>query len=200
MSESMAPEAVVEMLNEYMTQMVSIIQSYKGVVDKYVGDAIMAIWGVPIQAPYDYQLAVLACLAMRKELNRLNKSRLARGQAALKIGMGLNTGVVIAGNIGSDTKMEYTVIGDAVNLASRIESMTKEYGTDLLISNSVYEQVKEQFVIEQAGSTRVKGKTESIDVYKVLGYYDKKTHKPIIIETPYSTYESEKSDKVLHVS
>lgn len=194
MSESMEPEAVVEMLNEYMTRMVSVIRAHQGVVDKYVGDAIMAIWGVPIGQPNDTANAVKACLEMRKALDELNKIRLARGQVALKIGMGLNRGSVIAGNIGSNEKMEYTVIGDAVNLASRMESMTKEYGSDLLVSRQVYDQVSTLFVFEQMESARVKGKSEAIEVFQVRGYVDEMGQK-VLIETPYSNYAEEKSDK-----
>lgn len=194
MSESMQPEEVVEMLNEYMTRMVSVIRAHHGVVDKYVGDAIMAIWGVPIGRPDDTANAVMACLEMRKALAELNEKRLARGSVALKIGMGLNRGSVIAGNIGSNEKMEYTVIGDAVNLASRMESMTKEYGSDLLISRQVYDQVQSQFIFEQAESARVKGKSGVIEVFKVQGYVNGEGQN-VLIETPYSTYAEEKSDK-----
>jgi adenylate cyclase len=197
LSESMEPEQVVEMLNEYMTRMVAIIRSYGGVVDKYVGDAIMALWGVPLTGTDDTYNAVRACLGMREELARLNDLRMSRGQPVLKIGMGLNTGTLIAGNIGSNEKMEYTVIGDAVNLASRIESMTKEYGTDLLISKSVFSQVSERVICENGGASRVKGKSEAVEVYKVQGYYDDK-HQPVFIETAYSSYAAEKSDKVMH--
>src|SRR3954452_21711617 len=109
---------------------------------------------------------------MREDLAQLNQLRTQRGQPVLKIGMGLNTGPLIAGNIGSNEKMEYTVIGDAVNLASRIESMTKEYGTDLLISSSIYQKINDRIVCKSAGSTKVKGKTDAIEVYKVQGYLD----------------------------
>lgn len=197
LSESMEPEQVVEMLNEYMTRMVAIIRSYRGIVDKYVGDAIMAIWGVPIEGEDDYYNAVRACLAMREDLSKLNELRISRGQVPIKIGMGLNAGPLIAGNIGSDEKMEYTVIGDAVNLASRIESMTKEFGTDLLISKSIYEKVADRFVIEMATSTKVKGKSEAVEIFKVLGYLDENGQK-VLVETPYSSYAAEKSDKVVH--
>jgi len=197
LSESMEPEQVVEMLNEYMTRMVRVIRSHGGIVDKYVGDAIMALWGVPITGEDDTYRAVRACLAMREDLAKLNDLRIARGQPVLKIGMGLNTGPLIAGNIGSDEKMEYTVIGDAVNLASRIESMTKEYGTDLLISKRVFEQVGSRFILENCASAKVKGKANAIEIYKVRGFVDE-NNQPVIIETPYSTYAAEKSDKVVH--
>ncbi|MGK5082613.1 adenylate/guanylate cyclase domain-containing protein [Bdellovibrionota bacterium FG-1] len=197
MSETMEPEQVVEMLNEYMTRMVAIIRAHKGIVDKYVGDAIMAIWGVPLPGEDDAYSAVRACIAMREELSKLNELRISRGQTALKIGMGLNTGSVIAGNIGSNEKMEYTVIGDAVNLASRMESMTKEYGTDFLIPQSIYDEVHSRFVFEKRKSARVKGKAQAIEVYTVAGYIDE-AGQEVIVKTPYSSYESEKSDKGVH--
>jgi len=196
MSESMEPEQVVELLNEYMTRMVAVIRAHGGIVDKYVGDAIMALWGVPLGGDNDTVRAVSACLAMRQELAVLNELRVARGHVPLKIGMGLNIGPVIAGNIGSDEKMEYTVIGDSVNLASRIESMTKEYGTDLLISRAVYDEVKDQFSFQACESAMVKGKSAAIEVFKVRGYVDQ--GREILIETPYSSYAAEKSDKVVH--
>ncbi|MGE4232605.1 MAG: adenylate/guanylate cyclase domain-containing protein [Bacteriovoracia bacterium] len=197
MSETMSPEDVVVMLNEYMTRMVSVIRKYSGVVDKYVGDAIMALWGVPLGGPDDVTNCIMACIEMRAELNELNKLRLSRGQSALKIGMGVNTGPVIAGNIGSEEKMEYTVIGDSVNLASRIESLTKEYGTDLLISSNTYNLVKDRFIFEECKVAKVKGKSEGIQVFKVKGFINANGEK-VIVETPYSSYASEKSDKVVH--
>ncbi len=196
LSESLQPEQVVEMLNEYMTQMVAVIRRHGGIVDKYVGDAIMAIWGVPLDNPDANFQAISACLEMRTELAKLNESRIARGQPALRIGMGLNCGQVIAGNIGSDEKMEYTVIGDSVNLASRIESMTKEFGTDLLIAKSVRASVQDRFIFEACEGVKVKGKSDSIETFKVLGYL--KDGKPTMVLTPYSDYESEKSEKVVH--
>jgi adenylate cyclase len=198
MSESMEPEQVVEMLNEYMTRMVSIIRAHHGIVDKYVGDAIMAIWGVPMGTENDATNAVMACLRMREELAKLNELRLSRGQNELRIGMGLNMGQVIAGNIGSEDKMEYTVIGDSVNLASRMESLTKEYGTDFLIPRVIEQRCSGKFIFEQSKSAKVKGKSQGIEVFKVKGYIDPTTNSPVIIETPYSSYESEKSDKVVH--
>jgi len=196
LSETMEPEKVVELLNEYMTRMVSVIRRHGGIVDKYVGDAIMALWGVPISSEGDTARAVRACLEMRRELAALNELRISRGQPALKIGMGLNCGQVIAGNIGSEEKMEYTVIGDTVNTASRMESMTKEYGTDFLIPREIYDRVKDQFVVEQCQSARVKGKSAAIEVFKVKGYIE--AGQPVLIETPYSSYASEKSDKSAH--
>ncbi len=167
MSETMEPEQVVEMLNEYMSEMVAVIRAHGGIVDKFVGDAIMALWGVPEAGTRDAEQAVAAALGMREALTRLNERRAARGLDPLRIGIGLNAGPVIAGNIGSNEKMEYTVIGDTVNLASRIESLTKELGRDLLISHSVAEAVKDAFILEDSVDASVKGKSMAISVFGV---------------------------------
>jgi adenylate cyclase len=157
----------------------------------------MALWGVPIASPDDTENALKACIEMRRALNELNNKRIARGQPALKIGMGLNRGEVIAGNIGSEERMEYTVIGDAVNTASRIESMTKEYGTDLLVSRSVYEETQNYFIFEYCKDALVKGKVVALELFQVLGLIV--DGRQVVVKTPYSEYSPEKSDKGVHV-
>jgi len=170
-SENMDPEEVVEMLNEYMTEMVSVIEEEGGVVDKYVGDAIMAVWGLAKEAPVDSaRSAVRACLKMRERLAALNEVRAGRGQKPIVIGMGLTSGEVIAGNIGSQSRMEYTVIGDTVNTASRMESLTKDNGTDFLIHSSTKEFVDGEFEFEGPIALRAKGKADDVQVYKVHGF------------------------------
>jgi len=173
MSEQMSPDQVVAMLNEYMTEMVRVITKWKGVVDKYVGDAIMALWGVPQGSSEDIHNAVMAALEMRVVLSRLNERRSKRGQPVIKIGIGLHTGPVLAGNIGSETRLEYTVIGDTVNQASRIESATKSVGTDFLISEETYEHVKKDVVVGPPLSIHVKGKQQDLIVYQVIGHKDR---------------------------
>lgn len=195
MSEPLPPAKVVDMLNEYMSRMVPLITEHGGIVDKYMGDAIMAVWGVPIRRADDAERAIEACLAMRDELGRLNAERKKRGEPELFIGMGLNSGLVIEGNIGSSDRMEFTVIGDAVNLASRVESTTKAYGTDLLITKSVFDAAGDKYVCEQVESVKVKGKTGPVEVFKVRGFYDAKG-RAVMVETPYSEYPPEASDKV----
>jgi adenylate cyclase len=194
-SEQRTPEEVVQMLNEYFEVMVSIINRNHGVVDKFIGDAIMAVWGVPHSSGRDTQNAVKACLEMRKALLELNQKRESKGQTPLMIGMGLHAGPAISGTIGSSERMEYTVIGDTVNMTSRIESSTKAFGTDLLISEAVYDKVQDEFATEVAGTAEVKGKAEPIKLYKVIGF----RHKDGRIEeikTPYSEYAKEDAEKV----
>lgn len=194
-SNDKTPEEVVAMLNSYFEVMVGIINKHGGIVDKFVGDAIMAVWGAPHGTPDDAMNAVTACIEMRKALAELNEKRIAEGSSPILMGMGLHAGPVVAGTIGSDDRLEYTVIGDTVNTASRIESSTKAFGTDLLISDSVVKLVEDRFLITFAGSTKVKGKDEPLKLAKVNGVYDENGN-PCIISTPYSQYESEESEKV----
>lgn len=173
MSERMSPDEVVIMLNEYMTEMVKIIQKHHGVVDKYVGDAIMALWGVPNPSSDDAANCVRAALEMREALQTLNMKRRNKGSPELKIGMGIHTGEVLAGNIGSESRLEYTVIGDTVNQASRLESSTKEIGADILISDTTHALIKHgKFALGPALGIKVKGKADKITVHEVLGTLD----------------------------
>jgi adenylate cyclase len=194
-SNNKTPEEVVAMLNSYFEVMVDVIIRHGGVVDKFVGDAIMAIWGAPHGTPEDAKNAVMACLEMRRELERLNQDRIEAGERPLMIGMGLHAGPVVAGTVGSNDRLEYTVIGDTVNTASRIESATKSFGTDLLVSEEVVRRLNEEFLVELAGTTKVKGKSKPLALAKVKGFYDE-DGVARIIQTPYSEYEAEESDKV----
>lgn len=194
-SEKRPPEEVVEMLNEYFAVMVGIINRHQGVVDKFIGDAIMAVWGTPKGTPDDARNAVMACLEMRKGLDELNSRRIERGLSPIMIGMGLHAGPAISGTIGSDERMEYTVIGNTVNTASRIEASTKAFGSDLLITDDVIALAPDKFVVDYAGAAEVKGRSEALKMYKVRGY---KTESGEVVEvrTPYSDYEAEGADKV----
>lgn len=193
-SEGHTPEEVVEMLNEYFAIMVRIINKNHGIVDKFIGDAIMAVWGAPKSTGKDAYWCIKSCLEMRLALSELNATRIARGQPPIMIGMGVHSGSAISGTIGSEERMEYTVIGDTVNQTSRIESSTKAFGTDLLISDTTQELIKEDFLFEFAGEAEVKGKTEPLKLYKVGGYIENGIPKPV--ETPYSSYEKGDADKV----
>jgi len=171
-SEKLEPEEVVEFLNAYMTRMVDCVNKTRGVVDKYIGDAVMAVWGAPVSYGNDTENAINGALMMRRALIEFNRGRGGDKKPIIKIGCGLNTGPVLAGQIGSNEKMEYTVIGDTVNLASRIESLNKPFGTDILISTDTYNQVKEIFRTEPMQKIKVKGKSEPQQIYAVLGRYD----------------------------
>jgi adenylate cyclase len=170
-SEKLSPEAVVEFLNDYMTRMVSCIEKTGGVVDKFIGDAIMGVWGAPISAgsPRDDALAALrAMIMMRESLLEFNKDRGSEDRPRIHNGCGVNTGPCIAGQIGSMQRMEYTVIGDAVNLASRIEALNKPFGTDILISEYSYELVRDSVVAEAMPAIKVKGKEAPLTIYAVV--------------------------------
>lgn len=171
-SEKLEPEEVVEFLNQYMTRMVNCVNNTFGVVDKYIGDAIMAVWGAPVSHGNDTENAINGALMMRKELIEFNKGRGGDKKPVIKIGCGINTGPVLAGQIGSNERMEYTVIGDAVNLASRIESLNKPFGTDILISSDTYNEVKNVYNVEPMQRIKVKGKSEPQQIYAVLGRKD----------------------------
>ena len=194
-SESRTPEEVVSMLNEYFTVMVDVIEKNGGVVDKFIGDAIMAVWGTPTSTGDDAFMAAKACLEMRKGLLNLNQLRLSRGDEPLKIGMGLHIGDAISGTVGSENRMEFTVIGDTVNNASRIEAATKAFGTDLLISQDMARLLQGRIMMTEAGAVDVKGKSESQRLYKVRGFISPDGAMQEI-KTPFSEYDPEAGDKV----
>lgn len=171
-SEKLEPEEVVEFLNDYMTRMVKCVNDTHGVVDKYIGDAIMAIWGAPVSRGNDTENSINGALMMRSALLEFNKGRGGDKKPIIKIGSGINTGFLLAGQIGSEERMEYTVIGDTVNLASRIEALNKPFGTDILISSDSYKEVKDIFRVEPMQKIMVKGKSEPQEVFAVLGRFD----------------------------
>ncbi|MCP4133962.1 MAG: hypothetical protein GY754_23530 [bacterium] len=171
-SEKLEPEEVVEFLNEYMTRMVDCVNKTNGTVDKFIGDAIMALWGVPVSHGNDTEDAVNASLMMRKALLDFNEGRGGKKKPLIKIGCGINTGPVVAGQIGSEDRMDYTIIGDAVNLASRVESLNKPFGTDILISEDSYKLVKDIYAVKRMQPIKVKGKTKPQQIYAVLGRKD----------------------------
>jgi adenylate cyclase len=168
-SERMDPQQLVGLLNEYFTAMVGIVMSEGGVVDKYIGDAIMAVFGAPVPRQDDAVNAVRAAVKMRRALEELNMRLAGRGVTRLRTGIGIHTGQVIAGNIGSERRMEYTVIGDAVNLASRLESCTKDLGVDVLISEDTYERTKHVIEARAIREITVKGRRAPVMTYQVLG-------------------------------
>jgi adenylate cyclase len=165
-SESTPPERIVEMLNIHFSRMAEIILRHGGTLDKYIGDAIMAFWGAPVPTDDHPERAVLAAKEMLDALEDVNKTLRDRGfDLNLKIGIGLSTGVATIGNIGSEQKLNYTVVGDTVNLASRLEGLTKEYDSALILSEHTYERVKDKIACAPLGSVRVKGREKPVDIY-----------------------------------
>ncbi|MBL8994464.1 MAG: HAMP domain-containing protein [Spirochaetia bacterium] len=168
-SEKLQPEEVVEFLNQYFTRMVTLVHNHHGSVDKFIGDAIMALWGVPSSHGNDCENAIRCSLEMRKNLNQFNLDREKEGKFPLKIGMGINYGPLLSGQIGSEDHISYTVIGDTVNLASRIEALNKPFGTDILITEDAYQKTKGLFTVEPMKKITVKGKAEPQQIYAVVG-------------------------------
>jgi adenylate cyclase len=172
MTERGRPEEVVAQLNEYFSRMVGVVFTHRGTVDKFVGDMVMALFGAPVADPDHADHAVQAALDMLSALAGLNAKWAEDGKPPLEIGIGVNSGDMVAGIIGSDTVMSYTVIGDAVNLGSRLESLNKEYGTRLIISAGTRARLKGRYDMRPLGAVTVKGKSEPVDIFEVLARTD----------------------------
>ena len=168
-SEKMEPKALLDFLNVYFSGMVESVMKHEGVVDKFIGDAIMAVFGAPEPRPSDPINAVKAALEMRERLLRVNEGFRARGLPEIRSGIGLHTGQVVAGNMGHIDRMEYTVIGDTVNLASRLESLTKELHVDVILSETTYEAVRDEVEAEPLQELQVKGREQPVRVYRLVG-------------------------------
>lgn len=174
LSETLTPQQLVLQLNQYLERMVEVIFGHKGSIDKFIGDAIMAVWGRLGNTQSEASLneeavnSVTTALRMRTELVKLNQRWLTEGLSELQAGVGIHQGEAVVGNIGSTTRMEFTVIGDSVNTASRLEGTTKQYGVDLIISESVHARVKDRFICRSADLVKVKGKTIPVGLYTVI--------------------------------
>lgn len=182
-SESLEPNDLREYINEYLTCMSEIIRGQRGTLDKYIGDAIMAFWGAPIPDEAHAEYAIRAGLAMLDEVEHLNARLEKRGWPALAIGIGINTGQMRVGDMGSKIRRAYTVMGDAVNLGSRLEGITKTYGVGLIVGESTQEQVP-HFVFKELDKVRVKGKDEPVAIYQPFGPSENVTgeqHKTLLL-------------------
>lgn len=174
-SEKLGAAGTVSMLNEYFTDMVEAIQGEGGMLDKFIGDAIMAGFGVPVSYEDDEDRAMRAAINMFQRLASLNKVRELRGELPIKMGVGLNTDMVVSGNIGSPKRMDYTMIGDGVNLAARLESACKTYSAKILISEYTYASLKGTYRAREVDKVIVKGKTEPVSIYEVLDFHTEET-------------------------
>jgi adenylate cyclase len=168
-SEKIEPELLTQLLNEYLTDMTEAVMHSKGFVDKYIGDAVMAFWGAPGENKFHAKDACNAALHMHEHLMNLNKSWKEKGFPHLSIGIGINTGNMVVGNIGSSRRFNYTIIGDEVNLGSRLEGLNKIYGTECIISESTYAEIKnENFTVRELDYVTVKGKTEPKKIFELI--------------------------------
>ncbi|MFC1867210.1 CHASE2 domain-containing protein [Thermodesulfobacteriota bacterium] len=166
-SEGLAPEELVFLLNEYLTEMTDVVFKYDGTLDKYMGDAIMAIYGAPLEQEDHAARACYSALEMMEELKKLNEKWIAEEKKPLDIGIGINTGMMMVGNMGSDQRFDYTVMGDAVNLGSRLEGANKNYRTNILISEFTFERIKNEFVCMEVDRVRVRGKNLPVKIYQL---------------------------------
>lgn len=169
LTENMQAEEVVSMLNEYFESMVEAVFRHKGTLDKYIGDAIMAVFGSPLPLEKHARMAVETSLEMRYRLQELNHRREALNQSKIKIGIGINSDTVISGNIGSSKRMEFTAIGDGVNLGSRLESISKQYGCDIIISDNTFNFCSGDIWTRELDFIRVKGRNEPVSIYELIG-------------------------------
>jgi adenylate cyclase len=178
MSEKMDPTELVHFLNEYLTEMTNIVYEHEGVLDKYIGDAVMAFWGAPKHQPNHSELACRTAFHMMRRLRELRKGWEERGLPHLDIGVGINTGPMTVGNVGSKSRVDYTIIGDSVNLGSRLEATNKEYGTNIILSQSVLDQLGDTFAVRFLDLIAVKGMKEAAPIYELIAPKDDATAQP----------------------
>jgi adenylate cyclase len=171
LSENLGPQGIVSVLNEYFTIMVDCITREGGMLDKFIGDAIMAEFGLPVPHDDDEDRAVRAAISMMRDMNTWNAQRASNGLLTIDMGIGLNTGEVVSGNIGSPKRMDYTVIGDGVNLAARLESACKQYAAHILVSENTIKKLKGTYRTREVDLVVVKGKTLPVGVHEVLDYH-----------------------------
>jgi adenylate cyclase len=169
LSEKLPPEELVTILNEYLTAMTDVIFKNRGLLDKYIGDAIMAVYGAPLPQPDHPMRACMSALDMREELKRLQKNWETENRPKLEIRIGINTGYATVGNMGSKKRFDYTVMGDNVNLTSRLEDLNKIYNSKIIISEHTFDRVKDEIACRELDLVRVRGKTIPVKIYEMIG-------------------------------
>lgn len=204
-SEKLSPEALVHLLNQYLTAMTDVVFKYNGLLDKYIGDAIMAFWGAPLSQPEHARLACRTSLEMMSELELLRQRWATSNPETpfIDIGIGLNSGPMVVGNMGSETRFDYTVMGDAVNLGSRLEGINKEYGTNIIIGEMTFEQVKDEFYCRELDAVAVKGKAQPIRIFELLGEIGRVPESKLKIARGYArglqAYKAQHWDEALRI-
>jgi class 3 adenylate cyclase len=168
MSEKLQPEQVAEILQEYLTEMTQIVFRHGGTVDKYIGDCIMALWNAPFEDPHHAANAIKTGLEFQERTIQVSKKWEEKLGIVIRNGVGINTGEAVVGTMGSKQRLEYTAIGDTINLGARLESITKDYGASIIISESTYDYVHGQFLTRELGAVTVKGKTQPVKIFHVL--------------------------------
>jgi adenylate cyclase len=168
MSEKMKAEEVVKTLNEYFSDMIDIVFKYNGTLDKIIGDELMVVYGAPIANSDDTFRAVSTAIEMQKKIKIINSKRKQKGLFPIQVGIGLNKGLVVSGNIGSRDMMDYTVIGDTVNLGSRLCSFAE--ADDIIISKSVWRTIQSDFQFKKLTPIKVKGKEKKVEIYKLIDF------------------------------
>jgi adenylate cyclase len=171
MSEPLAPREVLALLNRYFDRMSSIVEIYHGIVDKYMGDAIMALFGAPVPLPNHADCAILAAIEMKSALARLNAELATEGLGRLAFGIGINTARTVAGNIGSSRRLNYSVIGDGVNVAARLQDLTRmsQYRSDIIVSAATLAAAKGSYAVRPLGAAPVRGRDEPVEIFAVDG-------------------------------
>ncbi|HEY1228614.1 MAG TPA: adenylate/guanylate cyclase domain-containing protein, partial [Ramlibacter sp.] len=172
LSEKMEPVQLQELLNAVFNRLTDIIRTNRGTIDKYMGDCVMAFWGAPVETSEHAHLAVKTALEMANAVRRINEEHRAKGLPEIGVGIGLNTGMMCVGDMGSQVRRSYTVIGDAVNLGSRLEGLSKVYGVDIVVSESTRQRAS-QFAWQELDLVRVKGKEQAVGIFWPLGPADR---------------------------
>ena len=201
-SEQMSSEQLSSFMNEYLTTMSNCIIAHGGTVDKFIGDAIMAIWGAPLDDRDHAVHALQAAMSMMAQLKEIQQDYARRGLPLIDIGIGINTGIMSVGNFGSHERFDYTVMGDNVNLASRLEGANKDYGTHVIISEFTREELGAQFFCRYIDKVRVKGKNKAVNIYEPLveGTPDSALIKEVeVFESAVADYRDQKFDRAKDV-